>query len=93
MHSAAQAQITDSMRMYQLGVDRGKPTAGEIGAAPEWFYKGSGTILRGHNQPLDVPAYAEDGGEEPERIAFHHCSPALSGAMDQLDQSHTASPV
>jgi len=66
MHAAAQAQITDSMRMYQLGVVRGKPAAGEIGAAPEWFYKGSGVILRAHNQPLDVPAYAEDGGEEPE---------------------------
>jgi len=34
--------------------------------APEWFYKGRGTILRAHGDPLAVPAFAEDGGEEPE---------------------------
>jgi len=66
MHSTAQPEITDSLRMYNLGVERGKPGRGEIGAAPEWFYKGTGAMLRGHNQPLDVPAYAEDGGEEAE---------------------------
>jgi len=58
--------LTDSMRMYRSGVEGGKPAAGEIGVAPEWFYKGSGTGLRGHNQPLTIPAFAGDGGEEPE---------------------------
>ena len=57
---------TDSMRMFQLGVEQGKPVAGEIGAAPEWFYKGTGTILRAHGEALEVPTYAEDGGEEAE---------------------------
>jgi hypothetical protein len=57
---------TDSMRMFQLGVEQGKPAAGKIGAAPEWFYKGTGTILRAHGEALEVPAYAEDGGEEAE---------------------------
>lgn len=65
MHAAG-AQITDSMRMYEWGVEGGRPAAGAIGAAPEWFYKGTGLALRGHNDPLDVPSYAEDGGEEPE---------------------------
>jgi hypothetical protein len=65
MHSAAQS-ITDSTRMYQWGVEGGKPAEGQIGVAPEWFYKGSGDVLRGHNQPLIVPEHAEDGGEEPE---------------------------
>ena len=37
-----------------------------MGISPEWFYKGSGTILRAHNEPLEVPFYAEDGGEEAE---------------------------
>jgi hypothetical protein len=60
------AALTDSMRMYQWGIAGGRPPAGEIGVAPEWFYKGSGTILRGHHEPLVVPSYAEDGGEEPE---------------------------
>jgi hypothetical protein len=65
MHQAT-AAITDSARIYQLGVAEGKPAAGAIGAAPEWFYKGTGTTLRAHNESLDVPPYAEDGGEEPE---------------------------
>ncbi|MGA3238747.1 MAG: AraD1 family protein [Bryobacteraceae bacterium] len=61
-----EARPTDSMRMYQLGVEGGRPAAGEIGAAPEWFYKGSGIALRAHGEPLDIPPHAEDGGEEPE---------------------------
>jgi hypothetical protein len=65
MHEA-DAQITDSMRMYQWGVEGGRPTAGAIGVSPEWFFKGTGLALRAHLEPLDVPAYAEDGGEEPE---------------------------
>ncbi len=58
--------VTDSMKMYQWGVEGGKPSGGGIGAQPEWFYKGTGTILRAHGDPLDVPAYADDGGEEAE---------------------------
>jgi hypothetical protein len=65
MH-AADAKPTDSLRMYEWGVEGGRPTAGAIGTAPEWFYKGNGTLLRGHGDSLDVPVYADDGGEEPE---------------------------
>ncbi len=65
MHSAGD-RITDSMRMYQWGVEGGRPAPGQVGAPPEWFYKGTGTSLRAHNAPLDVPPYSEDGGEEPE---------------------------
>ncbi len=64
MHAAG--TVTDSMRMYQWGVEGGRPAAGMPGVSPEWFYKGTGGNLRAHNEPLDVPAYAEDGGEEPE---------------------------
>jgi hypothetical protein len=69
MHAAGAekvATLTDSMRMYQLGVEGGRPAAGQIGAAPEWFYKGTGMALRAHGEPLDIPPHAEDGGEEPE---------------------------
>jgi len=66
MHAALAETLTDSMRMYQLGVECGRPAPGQIGAAPEWFYKGSGMVLRAHGEPLDVPPHAEDGGEEPE---------------------------
>jgi hypothetical protein len=65
MH-AADENPTDSMRMYQWGIEGGRPARGEVGISPEWFYKGTGTSLRAHNQPLDVPSYASDGGEEPE---------------------------
>ena len=60
------ATLTDSMKMYAWGEQGGRPEPGEIGAQPEWFYKGSGAILWAHGEPLDVPAYAEDGGEEAE---------------------------
>ena len=65
MH-AADATLTDSMRMYQWGVEGGRPAAGRAGISPEWFFKGCGIILRGHGESLCVPPSAEDGGEEPE---------------------------
>jgi hypothetical protein len=65
MHASSE-QLTDSMRMFQWGVEGGRPPAGKPGVSPEWFYKGTGSIVRAHNQPLDVPAFSEDGGEEPE---------------------------
>lgn len=58
--------ITDSMKVYQWGEEGGTPLPGQIGAQPEWFYKGPGTILRAHGEPLDIPEFADDGGEEPE---------------------------
>jgi hypothetical protein len=57
---------TDSMKMFQIGLEGGRPEPGHVGAAPEWFYKGTGTILRAHNEPLNVPVHGFDGGEEAE---------------------------
>jgi hypothetical protein len=65
MHASGE-QPTDSMRMYQWGVEGGRPEPGGLGVSPEWFHKGTGTTLRAHNEPLEIPPYAEDGGEEPE---------------------------
>ena len=67
MHAAAVTEnLTDSMRMFRSGVQGGRPAADRCGAAPEWFYKGNGTVLRAHARELLVPGYAEDGGEEAE---------------------------
>lgn len=66
MHGDATAPVTDSMRMYQWGLEGGRPETGRIGVQPEWFYKGCGTILRAHGEPLDVPPFALDGGDEAE---------------------------
>jgi hypothetical protein len=60
------APVTDSMKIFQWGVEGGRPAAGSVGVQPEWFYKGNGQVLRAPNQPLDVPAFADDGGEESE---------------------------
>jgi hypothetical protein len=63
----ASTPITDSMKIFQWGIDGGKPAdATRPGVQPEWFYKGNGHILRAHGQPLDVPDFADDGGEEAE---------------------------
>jgi hypothetical protein len=66
MHSRMETDLTDSMKMFRAGVDGGRPEPGHVGVAPEWFYKGNGTILRSHGEPLVVPPFADDGGEEAE---------------------------
>jgi len=65
MHSTT-APVSDSMKMYQWGLEGGRPSRGKVGVPPEWFYKGCGTILRAHGEPLEVPAFALDGGDEAE---------------------------
>lgn len=73
MHKAAQAaeKPTDSMRMFLMGVEGGKPKQGEVGVQPEWFYKGNGSQLRATGEDLVSPAFALDGGEEPELAAIY----------------------
>ncbi len=66
MHVGENLPVTDSLRMYRSGLAGGRPAPGQIGAQPEWFYKGCGTILRAHGEPLEVPAFALDGGDEAE---------------------------
>lgn len=66
-----EAQMTDSMRMFEWGRQGGRPAAGAVGIAPEWFYKGDGSTVRGPFAPLDIPGHAEDGGEEAEVAAIY----------------------
>jgi hypothetical protein len=67
--------ITDSMRMFEWGIEGGRPKEGEIGIAPEWFYKGNGASVRPPFAPLTVPAHAEDGGEEAEIAGIYLIAP------------------
>jgi hypothetical protein len=60
------APLTDSMKMFRMGLEAGRPAAGRIGAQPEWFYKGNGFAAVAPGAPLLAPGFAEDGGEEPE---------------------------
>jgi hypothetical protein len=67
--------LTDSMRMFQWGVEQGRPAEGTVGIAPEWFYKGDGSSVRAHLEPLDIPSHAEDGGEEAELAGIYIIAP------------------
>jgi hypothetical protein len=79
MHLAAkktdEAQMTDSMRMFELGKQGGRPADSAIGVAPEWFYKGDGSVLRAVHGSLEIPGYGEDGGEEAEIAAIYLIGP------------------
>lgn len=67
MHAKlAAADLSDSMRMFKLGLEGGKPEPGAIGVQPEWAFKGDGSWAVAPEQPLLRPGYAEDGGDEAE---------------------------
>lgn len=65
------AALTDTARMFQWGLDGGRPAAGTVGAQPEWFYKGDGSIVVRPNQAFQSPDFAEDAGEEPELTGLY----------------------
>jgi len=70
--AGAKEELTDSLKMFKLGLEGGKPKArGEAGVQPEWFYKGDGSWLVGPGQPLPLPSFALDGGEEPELAGIY----------------------
>ena len=62
---------SDSMRIFLEGVEGGKPAEGEVGCQPEWFYKGDGSQIAGPGDPLAMPPFAQDGGEEPELAGLY----------------------
>lgn len=65
MHTQEEG-ASDSMKMFRMGIEGGKPKAGDVGTQPEWFYKGNGATAVGPGAALVSPAFALDGGEEPE---------------------------
>jgi hypothetical protein len=68
---AAEETLTDSMKMFRMGLENGKPKAGETGVQPEWFYKGNGLAAVPPGGPLTSPSFALDGGEEPEMAGIY----------------------
>lgn len=67
--------LSDSMKMFRMGVEGGKPAAGATGVQPEWFYKGDGSIVAASEQALAMPDFALDGGEEPEIAGLYVIGP------------------
>jgi hypothetical protein len=66
-----EAGMTDTMRIFKWGIEGGKPAAGQVGAQPEWFYKGDGSIVVRPGGDFPVPGFAEDAGEEPELTGLY----------------------
>jgi hypothetical protein len=77
MHAklAGAETLTDSMKMFRMGLEGGRPAAGEVGAQPEWFYKGNGHAAVAPGATLEAPGFAEDGGEEPEIAGIYLIGP------------------
>jgi hypothetical protein len=69
------SKLSDSMKMFRLGLEGGKPAPGARGVQPEWFYKGDGSIVVGPEAPLPSPEFALDGGEEPEIAGIYVIAP------------------
>lgn len=67
--------LTDSMQMFQWGVEGGTPKGDAPGAQPEWFYKGDGSIVAAPGSALSSPDFALDGGEEPELVGLYLIGP------------------
>ncbi len=62
---------TDSMKLFRLGLDHGKPAGGAVGVQPEWFFKGNGHCLVRPGEPFLVPEFSLDAGEEPEVVGLY----------------------
>jgi hypothetical protein len=77
MHAklAGAETLTDSMKMFRMGLEGGRPAEGEVGAQPEWFYKGNGYAAVAPGAALEAPGFAEDGGEEPELAGIYLIGP------------------
>ncbi len=76
MHAKADPEtLTDSMKMFRMGLEGGRPPAGAIGAQPEWFYKGNGHAAAAPGTPLVSPGCALDAGEEPEIAGIYLIGP------------------
>ncbi len=68
---AEPSSLTDSMKMFKMGLESGKPAKGEEGVQPEWFYKGDGSTVVPPGGDLESPSFALDGGEEPEIVGIY----------------------
>jgi hypothetical protein len=67
--------LTDSMKMFRMGLEGGRPAPDEVGAQPEWFYKGNGHAAVAPGAVLEAPGFAMDGGEEPEIAGIYLIGP------------------
>jgi hypothetical protein len=69
------SKLTDSMKMFRMGIEGGRPADGTEGVQPEWFYKGDGSTVVAPGAPLPSPSFALDAGEEPEVTGVYVIGP------------------
>ena len=68
MHQAmqqAERALSDSMKMFRLGLEGGKPAGAGPGVAPEWFYKGDGSIVAAPGSPSPCRASRSMAAKRP----------------------------
>ena len=77
MHSAAAdgGLKTDSMKMFEMGLEAGRPGPGRVGVQPEWFYKGNGHLVVAPGGPIPSPAFSLLDGDEIEICALYVIGP------------------
>jgi hypothetical protein len=78
MHSklkGGEENLTDSLKMFKMGIEGGKPKGKGPGVQPEWFYKGDGSALVRPGAAFPMPGFALDGGEEPEVVGLYVVGP------------------
>jgi hypothetical protein len=65
------AEESDSLKIFKMGLEGGKPGVGKIGIQPEWFFKGVGTCVVPPGADLPMPAFARAGAEEAEIVGLY----------------------
>ena len=65
------ADMSDSMKIFRMGIEGGKPADGGLGVQPEWFFKGVGTCVLAPGASLPMPSFAKAGAEEAEIVGLY----------------------
>ncbi|ODT81362.1 MAG: FAH family protein [Pelagibacterium sp. SCN 64-44] len=75
LEHGADTNLSDSMKIFKMGLEGGKPADGKAGVQPEWFFKGVGTCVVPPEAELELPAFAMAGGEEAEIVGLYVIGP------------------
>ncbi|MEM6415935.1 MAG: AraD1 family protein [Pseudomonadota bacterium] len=75
--NADENESSDTMKMYQMGKEAGRPPRDGIGVQPEWFFKGTGQCLVPSGADIEAPGYSLSAGEEVELAGVYYISDDL----------------
>jgi hypothetical protein len=71
LNRQSENDLSDSMKMFRMGLANGRMEGNVPASQPEWFYKGNGLMAVPPGNDLPSPAFALDGGEEPEIVGLY----------------------